>query len=164
MSNTSTASKSVTVPAYQSFMAELAARIQALGIPVTIEDRKDWIKLESTVNKHKLYVPRSMTEMSWCHTTLELERVPELITDLPKGPGSIGKIECFVAPDVDLIVGTVLPLFASSEEKLRANKRPARRKTGEQPVVQAAAASEQGSEDDLTAGMSDAEVEAYLKA
>lgn len=138
MSAQNTATQNQTVPAYQSFMAELSARIQALGVPVTIEDRKDWIKIESTLNKHKLYVPRSVTEMSWCHTTLPLERVPELITDLPKGPGSIGKIECFVAPDVDLLVDQVLPLLASSEEKLRANRRPARRKSGQQPVVQAA--------------------------
>lgn len=139
MSNQNTASKKPAAPVYLGFLEELKARIEEMKVPVRTWELKNFVGFESTVNKHKFYVPKSATEMGLIDTTLEIPAVKDLIMELEKPNGKIARQ---VIPDVDLLASEVLPLFASSEEQLRANRRPTRRKTGEQTVVQPADASE----------------------
>lgn len=163
--NTTTSNPAAETPAWQQFCADLRLLLAELGADtaITVEDRANYVKFESTVNKHKFYVPKNKGDVSWIHTTLLLPREAGRIVDLPKGPGSIGKIESFVAPDLRLLEDSVIPGMVASGHVLRANRKPARRKTGEQPVV-TAAPTPMGSEEDLTAGMSADEIDAFLKA
>jgi hypothetical protein len=124
---TTVTAKAETVPAYQKLCAAIESACADLGVPMQRFERKNFVGFESAVNKHKFYVPKNAGEVGWCHTTLLLDREAGLVQDLPKGPGSIGKIETFVKPDIDLIVDRVLPLMTASESRLRENRKPARK-------------------------------------
>ena len=136
---------------YQTLVAQITAAATEAGVPLRTWELKDWIGFESEVNKHKFYVPKNKGDVSWCHTTLHIPRVPGKLQDLPKGPGSIGKIETFVATDIEVIKETVLPLMTASENSLRENKRPTR--AAASPATPAATPSTYvGSLDDVLSG------------
>jgi hypothetical protein len=121
--------------AFTTFVAALKSKCEDLGIPlVTTEgtstglpENKGWVRLESAVNGHKLYVPKSVTKMGPCETTVPCQMKP----------GSIpmksfnGKIQTKFQPDVELLVEHVLCLFADPEDRLPANKKPTRKAASE---------------------------------
>lgn len=127
---TTTAQKTEkSASAYESFVAALQALCTELDVPVKVSVIKSWVNFESTVNKHKFYVPRSADEMGLCETTLPLADTTPGYAPLPKPNG---KIACRFEADLDLIEEHVLPLLASSAERLPANRKPARKaKEGE---------------------------------
>lgn len=157
MSNQNQNQQQAPVPAYTKLVAQIQEAAQQAGVPLRSWELKNYVGFESAINAHKLYVPKNAGDVGMLHTTLWIERAPGRVTDLPKGPGSIGKIESFVAPDIEVVKALVLPLMTASEGRLRANRKPTRRKTGEQPVARP-----QGSDADLTAGMTDEELAGFI--
>lgn len=118
-------------PAYVTFVAALKARLESQGIPlVTAEgtqtglpENAGWVRLESPVNGHKLYVPKSVTRMGLCETTL-----PVLNRNGSKHmPKVNGKIVCRVIPEIDVIEGFLSEFYGSTEERLPANRLPERK-------------------------------------
>lgn len=117
-------------PAFTSFVAALKSKCTELGIPLVTTDgtttglpeNKGWVRFESAENGHKLYVPKSVTKMGLCETT-----VPCLDKPGASPMKSLnGKIQAKFEPDVDKLVEHVLVLFADPETRLPANKKPTR--------------------------------------
>lgn len=120
------------VPAFTTFVTALVERCKELEVPVEVREIKNWVCFESTVNKHKFYVPKSQSEMSDCETTLPIAPTVQGYVPLPK---ENGKITCRFTPDLDLISTEVLPLMTSSQDKLRENRKPAKKGASQEPVV-----------------------------
>lgn len=108
---------------YIAFVESLKQICAEEGIPVQVTENKGWVNFESTVNKHKFYVPKSATVMGLCETTLPVSN-RNGARPLAKPNG---KIMCKFQADLDLIADTILPLLASSEDSLPANRPPTRK-------------------------------------
>lgn len=121
-----------TAPAFISFVAALRAKADEMGIQLVesagtetgLPQNANWVRLESAINGHKLYVPKSVTQMGACETTLPVESEPGAI---PMAKVN-GKIVCRFKPDVDLLsADSVLGLMADPDLRLPENKKPARK-------------------------------------
>lgn len=123
---TSTQKSEKYAPAYQALVEQLKAKLTEEQVPFESWELKNFVGFKSTVNDHKFYVPKHAGNVGWCETTLAIPEVPGKIMALAKPNG---KIERKVAPDLDLIMEHVAPLFLASESRLRANSKPARKAT-----------------------------------
>lgn len=118
---------------YKSFVQALKAKFEEAKAPIVVTDgtdtglpeNKGWVRFESTVNGHKLYVPKSELRMGQCETTCPVA-MRNGGRPLPKFNG---KIAARFVPDVDLIASTVIPLMADPAERLPANAAPGTRKS-----------------------------------
>ena len=124
--NTATAAQKSekSAPAYQALVDALRAKLTEEQVPFESWELKNFVGFKSTVNDHKFYVPKHAGNVGWCETTLAIPEVPGKIVALGKPNG---KIERKVAPDLDLIMEHVAPLFLASESRLRANSKPAKK-------------------------------------
>jgi hypothetical protein len=119
------------IPAYVSFCAQLKSKLEDAGVPILVTDgtdtglpeNKGWVRFESSVNGHKVYVPKSELRMGMAETTL-----PVLHRNGARPMAKVnGKIVCKVLPDVDLLADLMVDLFAEAGEKLPANRLPERK-------------------------------------
>lgn len=126
--------ETTNVPAYVTFVAALRAKAAEMGIPLIetegtstgLPENKNWVRLESPLNGHKFYVPKSAAVMGQCETTLPIQHLNGA-RPLPKVNG---KIVTRFLPLVDTIASEqVLGLFASPDDRLPANRPPTRKAT-----------------------------------
>lgn len=116
-------------PEYVTFVAEVLRLYGELGIPLVTTDgtpsglpeNKGWVRFESAVNGHKVYVPKSVGRMGMVETTLPIQHLNGA-RPLPKVNG---KIMCRHLPDATLLVGNTADLMADPADRLPANRRPA---------------------------------------
>lgn len=113
---------------YVSFVASLKAKLLECGVPLVesqgtdtgLPENKGWVRFESAVNGHKLYVPKSELRMGLCETTLPIGNCNGA-KPLPKVNG---KIMTRFTPDADLIADTIVDLMTDPGERIPANKAP----------------------------------------
>ena len=124
-----------TTAAYKSFVSALKAKADEMGIPLIeapgtdtgLPENKGWVRFESTVNGHKIYVPKSQVRVGMLDTTLPVGHLNGARDLGAKRDGTArvnGKIMCRFMPDVDLVTKTLLPLMADPADRLPANRLP----------------------------------------
>lgn len=87
--------------AFQRFMVELAPALKGLGDRIRIQHNVSWIKIESMVNGHKVYISKGKLAVGRIDSTLPPDLVPgarhagryngRIASWLPADPDSVSK-------------------------------------------------------------------------
>lgn len=117
---------------YESFVASLKSIAAEMGAPVKFEEKKGWVLMQSTVNEHKFYVPKSAGTMGLCETTIPLLLLGSGASPLDKPNG---KIQAKFVADLGRITDAVLPLMAQLDDRLPPNRKPPGKATLSGPSV-----------------------------
>lgn len=113
--------------AYLKFVAELKAEYEAAGVPLVyaegtptgLPENRGWVRFESALNGHKVYVPKSARVMGLSETTLPVQHLGGA-RPLTKVNGKI--MARLVAEVPTIVLATVDGLMGS--ERIRPNAAP----------------------------------------
>ena len=117
-------------PAYVSLATTISTELRALGIePVSqkktidgFQGNEGWVCWQHPKTEQKIYLSRTKAGKGIIHTTLNVD--PSTPGYLPYKPN--GKIAAHFEADAEKVIAHLLPLFAGTQDKLRASRTPVR--------------------------------------
>jgi hypothetical protein len=104
--------------AYEEFMAALETALDRVADRIQVSERKGWIKIESLVNGHKVYIAKSKTAVSRIESTIPANR----IKGAAEPDRANGRISSWIPADPNL-VAQAIEILASEEEQIRPPQR-----------------------------------------
>ncbi len=131
-----------TAPVYLSLVAAVKSQALALGIPLELTEgtgtglpeNQRFVIFRSTLNGHKLHIPKSSIRMGNSDTTVP-SPLGTPLSELRTRKGEVkvnGKVQQVISSDVDSLM-EVLMHFADTDSKLPENRKPPGKKPASGP-------------------------------
>jgi hypothetical protein len=103
-----------TRAAFEEFMAQLNGVLRKAGDNLTVTEHARWVKIESKVNGHKIYVAKGKNQVNRIESTLPPELVPGAVDPDRKN----GRIASYIPADPKAMA-TAIRALVQSEERIR---------------------------------------------
>jgi len=113
-------------PAFEEFMAALQDAIQSAGNGIRVTDNRGWVKIESTVNGHKVYVAKGKTAVNRIESTLD----PNQLSGATEPDRDNGLIRSHLRAEIEVVSQAISLLV--DEDIPPPQSRRGRRPTGQQ--------------------------------